>query len=217
VDPRVKAAVRPVVMAVNRPLATSRARKALDRAPRPFRLEIGGLQKRDGWVVTNVNAVTPLYLDATAQWPLADGALSRVYADNVIEHLPLPAGRAMLAEAHRCLQAGGVIRLVTPDIRKHVDLYLSGAAEVREEVGNYYRGLGLTVEHPIDLVRIPIGSFGHHTGYVYDFATLRKELESAGFRDVVSCAINESSHDDLAGIDQRSGESAVQMAVEATR
>ena len=66
-------------------------------------------------------------------------------------------------------------------------------------------------------MRIPIGSFGHHTGYVYDFATLRKELETAGFRDVVSCAINESAHEDLAGIDQRSGESAVQMAVEATR
>jgi hypothetical protein len=29
--------------------------------------------------------------------------------------------------------------------------------------------------------------------------------------------MNESRHDDLAGIDQRSGESAVQMAVEATR
>jgi SAM-dependent methyltransferase len=213
----VKAAVRPVVMAVNRPLATARARKALDHEPRPFRLEIGGLDQRAGWVVTNVNAITRHHLDATARWPVEDGALSRVYADNVIEHLPLQAGRAMLAEAHRCLQPDGVIRLVTPDIRKHVDLYLSGAPEVREEVGGYYRGLGLTVEHPIDLVRIPIGSFGHHTGYVYDFATLRKELESAGFRDVVSCAINESSHDDLAGIDQRSGESAVQMAVEATR
>src|SRR4051794_9240326 len=204
-------------MAVNRPIATSRGKKAMEQAPRPFRLEIGGLEKRAGWVVTNVNAVTPLYLDATQRWPIEDGALSRVYADNVIEHVPLPAGRAMLAEAHRCLQPGGVIRLVTPDIRKHVELYLTGAPEVREEVSAYYRGLGLAVEHPVDLVRIPIGSFGHHTGYVYDFATLRKELETAGFHDVVSCAINESAHEDLAGIDQRSGESAVQMAVEATR
>lgn len=204
-------------MAVNRPLATARGRKAIEQVQRPFRLEIGGLTKRAGWVVTNVNAVTPLYLDATRTWPIEDGALSRVYADNVIEHLPLPAGRAMLAEAYRCLQPGGVIRLVTPDVRKHVELYLTGTPEVREEVGSYYRQLGLTVEHPVDLVCIPIGSFGHHTGYVYDFAALRKELETAGFHDVVSCEVNESAHEDLAGIDRRSGESAVQMAVEATR
>lgn len=204
-------------MAVNKPLATARAKKAMDAAPRPVRIEIGGLHKRDDWIVTNVNAVTPYYLDATRRWPLEDGACSRVYADNVIEHLPLPAGRAMLAEAYRCLQPGGVIRLVTPDIRKHVELYLTGSPEVREEVGSYYKELGLTVEHPVDLVRIPIGSFGHHVGYVYDFATLRRELEAAGFTDVVSCEINESAHEDLVGIDQRSGESAVQMAVEATR
>src|SRR6476620_288658 len=110
-------------MAVNRPLATARGRKAMEQVQRPFRLEIGGLEKRAGWVVTNVNAVTPLYLDATQTWPIDDGSLSRVYADNVIEHVPLPAGRAMLAEAYRCLQPGGVIRLVTPDIRKHVELY----------------------------------------------------------------------------------------------
>jgi len=204
-------------MAVNKPLATARAKKAMDAAPRPVRIEIGGLHKRAGWIVTNVNAVTPYYLDATRRWPLEDGACSRVYADNVIEHLPLRAGRAMLAEAYRCLQPGGVIRLVTPDIRKHVELYLTGSPEVREEVGSYYKQLGLTVEHPVDLVRIPIGSFGHHTGYVYDFATLRKELEAAGFTGVVSCELNESAHEDLVGIDQRSGESAVQMAVEATR
>jgi hypothetical protein len=198
-------------------MATARGRKAMEQAPRPFRLEIGGLHKRPGWVVTNVNAVTPLYLDATQTWPIEDGALTRVYADNVIEHLPLPAGRAMLAEAYRCLRPGGVIRLVTPDIRKHVELYLNGAPEVREEVGSYYRGLGLTVEHPIDLIRIPIGSFGHHAGYVYDVATLGRELEAVGFRDVVECTINESAHEDLVGIDQRSGEIAVQMAVEATR
>jgi SAM-dependent methyltransferase len=204
-------------MAVNRPLATARGRQAMERARRPFRLEIGGLEKRAGWVVTNVNAITPLYLDATQTWPIEDGALSRVYADNVIEHVPLAAGRAMLAEAYRCLQPGGVIRLVTPDIGKHVELYLTGAPEVREEVGSYYRRLGLTVEHPVDLVRIPIASFGHHAGYVYDFAALREELAAAGFHDVVSCGINESAHEDLAGIDQRSGESSVQMAVEATR
>jgi predicted SAM-dependent methyltransferase len=204
-------------MAVNRPVATARLRRTLAAVERPFRLELGGLTPRRGWVITNVNAVTRHYLDATKPWPIEDGALSRVYADNMIEHIPLEAARVMLAEAHRCLQPGGVIRLVTPDIRKHVDLYLAGRSAVGGPVGTTYRGLGLTVEHPVDLLRIPIGSFGHHTGYLYDFDTLRAELEAAGFSDVVSCEVNESRHADLAGLDQRVEEGEAQMAVEATR
>jgi predicted SAM-dependent methyltransferase len=204
-------------MAVNKPVATARLRRTLAAVERPFRLELGGLTPRRGWVITNVNAVTRHYLDATKPWPIEDGALSRVYADNMIEHIPLEAARVMLAEAHRCLQPGGVIRLVTPDIRKHVDLYLAGRSAVGGPVGTTYRGLGLTVEHPVDLLRIPIGSFGHHTGYLYDFDTLRAELEAAGFSDVVSCEVNESRHADLAGLDQRVEEGEAQMAVEATR
>lgn len=112
-------------------------------------------------MITNVNAVARNYLDATSTWPIEAGALSLVYADNVIEHISLDAGRVMLAEAYRCLRPGGVIRLVTPDIRLHVELYLAGAESVHGSVGNRHRDSGLTVEHPVDLVRIPIGSFGH--------------------------------------------------------
>jgi hypothetical protein len=204
-------------MAANKPVATARARKTLQSAPRPFRLEIGGLTPRDGWVITNVNAVTRNYLDATKPWPIEDGALSRVYADNVIEHIPLEGGRTMLAEAFRCLQPGGVIRIVTPNVRAHVEEYLAGAASVSTPLAGFYRGLGLTVEHPVDLVRIPIGAFGHHTGYVYDLESLTAELERAGFKDVQARALNQSPHADLVNIDQRTAEDGVQMAVEATR
>ena len=204
-------------MAANKPVATARARRTLHDAPRPFRLEIGGLTPRDGWVITNVNAVTRNYLDATRRWPIEDGALCRVYADNVIEHIPLEGGRIMLAEAYRCLQPGGVIRIVTPNVRAHVEEYLSGAPSVSTPLAGLYRGLGLTVEHPVDLVRIPIGAFGHHTGYVYDLESLTAELHRAGFHDVQARPLNQSPHTDLAAIDQRTAEDGVQMAVEATR
>jgi len=83
--------IRAGVLAVNTPLAKARLRRTLAKTPRPLRLEIGGLTKRDGWVITNVNAVTRNYLDATRRWPLEDGSVSLVYADNVIEHIPLAA------------------------------------------------------------------------------------------------------------------------------
>jgi hypothetical protein len=204
-------------MMVNTPVAKARLGRALRSAPRPLRLEIGGLQQRPGWVVTNVNAVTRNYMDATIPWPIEDASVSHLYADNVIEHLPLDAGRAMLAEAFRCLQPGGVIRLVTPDIRRHVELYLAGGGSVDGDVASSYRALGLVVEHPIDLIRIPIGQFGHHEGYVYDFETLDLELKRAGFHSTVQCDVGQSEHPEFHGIDQRAHEGGAQIAVEATR
>jgi predicted SAM-dependent methyltransferase len=193
-----RAVVRAAVRTVNTPIAKARTTRVLAKAPRPLKIEIGGLHKRPGWVVTNVNAVTRNFLDATERWPLEDGSVSHVYADNVIEHITLEAGRAMLAEAHRCLRTGGVIRLVTPDIRGHVELYLSGA-------------------QAIDLVRIPIGSFGHHTGYVYDFDTLESELKRAGFHSVTRFELGESDQPEFKGLDQRGEAGDSQIAVEAVR
>jgi predicted SAM-dependent methyltransferase len=219
VHPAVRSVVRPVVLAVNTPLAKSRLTRTLRDAPRPVKLEIGGLTPRPGWVITNVNAVTKHYLDATSRWPLEDASCSHVYADNVIEHLPLAAGRAMLAEAYRCLRPGGRIRLVTPDLRRHVDLYLEGRAALTSSLAQAYRDLpwDLTVEHPVDLVRIPIASFEHYLGYLYDFDALDAELTRAGFSGTARYEIGQSDDPELRGLDQRTDEGPGQIAVEAVR
>lgn len=208
---------RGAVRTANTPIAKARTARALAAAPRPLKLEIGGLTPRPGWFVTNVSALARNYLDATRRWPLEDGSLEFVYADNVIEHITLPAARVMLAEAYRCLEPGGVIRLVTPDIRAHVELYLAGAGSLDTPAAAHYRDMGLTVEHPIDLVRIPIGSFGHHAGYVYDLDTLDQEFKRAGFHSTLRCWPGASEHPALIGLDQRGHEGGAQLAVEATR
>lgn len=215
--PRLRSAIKSTVSAVNTPMAKVRARRAFASAPRPMKLEIGGLLPREGWVITNVNATTRNYLDCTKAWPVEDGAAAYIFSDNVIEHIPLAAGRAMLAEAYRVLQPGGVIRLVTPDIKKHVELYLAGSASTHTEVAKEYRDMGLVVEHSIDLIRIPIGSFGHHEGYVYDFEVLELELKRAGFHSVVQCEMGESEHPELRNLDFRLAQEGAQIVVEATR
>jgi hypothetical protein len=215
--PRLRVAIRETVRALNTPVAKLRMRRAVASSARPIKLEIGGLVPREGWVITNVNATTRNYLDATSPWPVEDGSVSFVFTDNVIEHIPLAAGRAMLEQAHRAMQPGGVIRLLTPDIKKHVELYLSGAAAVDSDVAQAYRALGMVVEHPIDLIRIPIGSFGHHEGYVYDFEILEAELKRAGFHSVIRCEMGESDHEALKGIDFRLDQEGAQLIVEATR
>lgn len=217
VNPRLHAVLRPPVLAVNTPLARRRTTRALADAARPIKLELGGLAPREGWIVTNVNAVTKLFLDATDTWPIEDRAVSHVYSDNVIEHVPLEAARVLFAEAHRCLRPGGVIRFVTPDLRGHVDRYLAGVAPKGDPEAAVYEQYGLTVDHPLDWVRIPIASFGHHTGYLWDFETMAAELERAGFSAVTRYDHGASDDPELAGIDLRADEGGVQLAVEATR
>jgi hypothetical protein len=77
--------------------------------------------------------------------------------------------------------------------------------------------MGMVVEHSIDLIRIPIGSFGHHEGYVYDFPVLEAELKRAGFHSVVQVEMGESEHEALRGLDIRLGQEGAQLVVEATR
>jgi predicted SAM-dependent methyltransferase len=217
VNPRLRAVAKIAVKTVNTPVAKARAARAIAREPRPVKLEIGGLAVRPGWLVTNVNATARNYLDATARWPFADGELECVYADNVIEHITLEQGRGMLREAHRCLQPGGTIRLVTPDLGAHIELYHQGASSVDSPAAVAYRAMGLTVEHPIDMVRIPIATFDHHLGYLYDYDTLAAELTKAGFADTHKFGPGESSAEVMRGLDKRAHEGGAQMAVEGTK
>jgi hypothetical protein len=212
-----RGATRRALLAVNAPRAKARLQRAVRSAPEPVALEVGGRGPRPGWLVAGEEARASHRLDVTKRWPIDDGALSFVYADNIIEDMSLDAGRAFLAEAHRCLQPGGVIRLVTPDLRAHVDKYLAGSAPKGDPGAKVYEQMGLTVDHPIDWVRIPIASFGHHTGYLFDFDTLASELVRAGFTNVVHSTHGHSDHPELAGLDQRADEGGVQLAVEATR
>ncbi len=216
-NPKLRRIAREGVRTVNRPVATARFRSAVRRMPRPIALEVGGLKQRAGWLPVNVNAITRYYMDGTEPWPFEDGALSHVYADNMIEHVPLAGARVFLAEAYRCLRPGGIIRLVTPDLRTHVELYLTGDDVVHSKLADEYRALGVVIEHPVDIVRTPIGEFGHHAGYVYDFETLDAELQRAGFKPATRKSMQESDDPMLRGLEERPEHGPLQMAVEAVR
>ena len=216
-NPRLKAVIRPAVLAANTPVARRRALKELAEAPRPLKLELGGNARRSGWVVTNVGPTARLFMDATERWPVGDGEVEAIYSDNVIEHIPLEPARTLFSEAYRCLQPGGVIRFVTPDLRAHVEKYLTGRPPKGDPEALVYEESGLTVDHPVDWVRIPIASFEHWLGYLYDFETLAAELRRAGFSTVERRELNESPVPALAGLDLRAAEGGAQMAVEAVR
>ena len=204
------------IMAVHGPIGRARLQRALTPPPRPLRLELGSNGRRNGWLVTNASWRARYFLDVTGPWLVEPGSADLVFADNMIEHVPLAAGRAMLHQAHAALRPGGTIRLATPDVEMAARLYLGEDEEKAAAVMAMHRRLGRVAEHPVDLLRVPFTEFGHHAGYLYDEASLGAELKRAGFHDVRRCATGESTIPDLRNLENRDDdESLVQLILEA--
>jgi predicted SAM-dependent methyltransferase len=156
----------------------------------------------------------PYWLDVTKPWPFPGGTVTHVYADNVIEHLPLAAGRMFLRNSVSALAPGGRIRIVTPDAHAAAEAYISGdAAPWLEKM----RQRGHQADHPVDLLRFEFSMWGHHRGYVYDPSTLRQEMENAGLVDVVGAELGESEDQAFRDLDSRKDAGEFQFSLEGTK
>jgi predicted SAM-dependent methyltransferase len=195
-------------------------RAFLTSTPGPYKLNVGaGDAEFPGWLNTDTDWRTRYWLNVVKPWPLSDGSCSVILADNVIEHMPIAAGRSFLRHAARALAPGGVLRIVTPDAEAATRLYLDGgpaAKEVREWLKSIDKAEG---NHPADIVRFAFSMWGHHAGYVYDEEALTNELLAANFKHVDRLPLGESQHPDLVAVDNRASTAEVltQMALEGTR
>ena len=151
-------------------------------------------------------------MDATATWPFPDASTSHIYSDNVIEHLRMAPVRTLLNQAHRVLRPGGTIRLVTPDVRTVVNLYLADDDETARHMAQASEG-GYDVHHQVDLLRILFQEAGHHLGYLWDEPSLSAELEAAGFTEIARHEVGQSDDPILCGLEKR--DSPIQLALEA--
>jgi predicted SAM-dependent methyltransferase len=211
-----KSVVKTVVTAVNAPIGRRRLQRTLERTAAPLRVELGSNARRPGWVVTNVSWRARLHLDATEPWPMADGTVEVIFADNMIEHLPLAGARLALQHAHSALRPGGTIRLATPDVEAAARLYLGQNEAQAEALMEMHRRAGRVAEHSVDILRIPFAEHGHHVGYLYDEASLAAELKRAGFHGIRRCAPGESEIADLRHLENRTdAEAFVQLILEA--
>jgi predicted SAM-dependent methyltransferase len=169
-----------------------------------MRIQVGGSSEHlPGWINTDINGQAEYYLDAARPWPIRDGGVGYVYADNFIEHLTLPDARAFLGHARRALAPGGRIRLVTPDVETTARVYLERGPET-DAAMNRHRRHGYQIAHPVDLLRVVYAESGHWRGYMFDESSLRAEMEEAGFADVTRCHANESTDPVLRGLEKRS-------------
>ncbi len=185
-----------------------------------------------GWLNTDVHVFRRghvTYLDATQAFPLPSASFDYVYSEHQIEHVTLEAGDRMLAECFRVLRPGGVLRVATPDLQRIARLAVS---ELGDEEMHYVRHisrmLGLPAPDPARVVNAMFRAFGPDAAgghqYIYSFDSLSNRLRAAGFGGIVRCAVGQSAHPALRGVERHAdavGDARVvayeTLVVEATR
>lgn len=175
----------------------------VDAAASALRLHIGcGTGHIPGWINIDV-APAPLSMNVLAGLPFREGAARYVFVSHFLEHLFFPADvQAFLADAHRVLEPGGVLRVVVPDIEKCIEAYTSNDRsffESRRETWPWWPQNPTRLEDFLAYAGTspePAYLFEAHK-YGYDYETLARVLGDAGFVGVSRSSFMESSHEAL--------------------
>ncbi len=120
------------------------------------------------------------WADATRRIPLETGSVDALYSSHMIEHLDRAEANRFLNEARRVLRSGGVLRLAAPDIRFHVDNYLTDLD------ADHFIAMTLLTRPRLRGLRaklkyLAVGDRDHQ--WMYDGNSLVKLLTAVGFAD----------------------------------
>jgi predicted SAM-dependent methyltransferase len=91
------------------------------------KLNIGcGRQCHPEWCNVDLHAFDDSVMehDIRTGLPFADGTFDVVYHSHVLEHLSPEQGEMLIHECFRVLRAGGILRIVVPDLERIAELYL---------------------------------------------------------------------------------------------
>jgi SAM-dependent methyltransferase len=144
-------------------------------------------------------------LDIGEPLPFADASVSWVYAEHLIEHVPLAISINWLTEVHRVLRPGGVLRLTTPDLAKYVLGYLDGNKFFAKHRRRVNLAVGVAPPMPARnafMFNQIFYLYGHR--WLYDLAELQYVLGRAGFDPsaVRECGYRDGSRLDVAALDR---------------
>ena len=122
--------------------------------------------------------------------PVPPESCAGLYGSHVLEHLALDEFRTALANCHRLLRPGGILRVVMPDLEYIVERYVGrkdrepaiAAAEfMRESV----LGEESRPRRPMQRLADAIGNSRHR--WLWDYAALADEMQRAGFVRIRRC------------------------------
>ncbi|HVW15753.1 MAG TPA: methyltransferase domain-containing protein [Mucilaginibacter sp.] len=162
----------------------------------------------EGWI----NLDNSLYknvsyaYDCRKKLPFADNSVKGIFCEHFFEHIDYNTEVPhFLASCYRCLQKGGVLRIIVPDAEKYLRGYCQdGWDELKKTrplnddltdglMGGQYRT-------KMQLINEVFRQSGEHK-YAWDFETMKLVMNEAGFTNVYKMEYGKS-HDPVLQIDQ---------------
>lgn len=171
--------------------------------------------KLDGWVNVDIDLDSQPDVGANLAGglPFADGVASLMHTEDFIDQLQLDNAEGFLRECHRILAPGGVLRVLTPDMRQLADLYLNDPRKLME-LWNAFVGIELKLDTPGEVFNLGMRFAGHT--FLYDEQTFKALASSCGF-EARRVSFNQSDVAELRGLDLRSPENAVSLYFDCYR
>ncbi len=129
------------------------------------------------------------YLDLTRPLPFPDDAVGAIYSSHTLEHLHVDAAERVLAECHRVLVPGGVLRIAVPNLDATVSVYDPGDPDAF--LDGIYQGRSASDNR-----------HARHWWH-YNAVSLGARMRAAGFITVTECGFRQGACPDLEVIETR--------------
>lgn len=123
--------------------------------------------------------------------PVKNDSVQGIFTEHCLEHLPYERIQHVLQECYRILKPGGTLRIVVPDGELYLDLYHDNHAGCKEVKLPFQEGYKTPMERINGLFR----NHGHL--FIYDFETMKINLEIVGFREIKKVAYRQGRDEKL--------------------
>jgi len=155
-----------------------------------------------GWINIDIHPA-PLSMNVLRGLPFRARSARHIFVSHLLEHLYFPRDvTPFLAELRRVLAPGGVVRIVVPDIEQCIEAYTAKDQAFfasRRETWAWWPENPTRLEDFLAYAGAgpePAYLFESHK-YGYDYETLRRALEDAGFVGIERSSFMGSEHPEL--------------------
>ena len=148
----------------------------------------------DGWANIDFNGWKGVIgHNLTKPLPVKDDSISFIFSEHFIEHITREEGLALLKDCYRVLKPGGVVRIVTPDLKAIFASY----ENYRQN--DAWKELGWTTG--CQMLNHCVRDWGHQ--FIYDRNELHLIMKEAGFSHVSDAPHRDSEFVELQNLEHR--------------
>jgi ubiquinone/menaquinone biosynthesis C-methylase UbiE len=143
------------------------------------------------------------YGDIVRGLPVASHSCRAVYCSHVLEHLSFEDFQTALSNTRRILVPGGIFRLVVPDLRAAAQRYVADESDTAATrfMSETYLGVQSRPRGLSGLLRSWLGNAQHL--WMWDFESLRRELQAAGFSQIRRAQFGDSEESGFAAVEEQ--------------